>query len=592
MSAIAFHLLGEEAMAERWARSVCYMWMGRDKGHAEGIFSLAWGPLGAALAPKAEFHMFMNRMLWYYEMGRTSDDAYVYMRGSRQPYPGGTTSAVALFFYLPERRIRLLGAPRGVFGTRPPAPLAKAAALYRRKQWAALTQALEAYLQQPDRPHEGYAKALLAAYQRTERHAGATLALAKANIQAKKLATAQAQLDALERLLGEERPAAAALRRSLGGRIADPPRAKRHYAAFNPKWTPAAAKLKRGGVRDGFAHSPDYIAATNALAFKGLSPEQIARFLAHFNGGPYGGAARAMMSHGESISPLLMKLMGDENPWLRGAGVSLLGDIHRDPGGGKGTRQPDAKVTAAVAKVGPLVDDPHPAVQAALGSFVQKVRVESPATRRIVIKMAASDDAGVRYTAANMARLWLRDPETLIRIGTLVSGAPKGNTPRHWQFAHMAIARNKTDPRCRKAIPVMAAFLRNTANTVPIRGFFSDSAQHVALQVMAAQWDADVQAMPNVVAGVCCAYVRTSTPPVKSYRGWHALRETAKGLLTKLTPAAAPALRVAIAEQKKWLATVDDARLALILQLGPDDARRTVRERIAYLETLAAKLKR
>jgi len=592
MSAIAFHLLGEKAMAERWARSVCYMWMGRDKGHAEGIFSLAWGPLGAALAPKAEFHMFMNRMLWYYEMGRTPDDAYVYMRGSRQPYPGGTTSAVGLFFYLPEHRIRLLGAPRSVFGTRPPAPLAKAAALYRQKQWAALRGTLEAYLRQPNRPHEAYAKALLAAHKRMERHAAATLALIKGNIQRKKLATAGAQLDALKRLLGEERPVAAALRRSLGGRLADPPQPKRQYAAFNPKWTPAAAQLKRGGVRDGFAHSPDYIAGTNALAFEGLSPEQIARFLAHFNGGPYGGAARAMVAHGESIVPLLMKLMGDENPWLRGAAVGLLGDMHRHRGSGKEPRRPDARVTAAVARVGRLVDDPHAAVQAALGAFVQKVRLETPETRRIVVKMAGSDDAGVRYTAANMARLWLSDPETLIRIGTLVSEAPKGNTPRHWQFAHMAIARNKADPRCRKAIPVMAAYLRNTANTVPIRGFFSDSAQHVPLKVMAAQWDAEVQAMPNVVAGVCCAYVRTSTPPVKQYRGWHALRETAKGLLDGLTPAAAPALREAIAEQKKWLADVDDARLKLILQLGAADARRTVHERLAYLEALAAKLKK
>ena len=33
MSAMVFHLLGEEEMAKRWARSVCYMWMGRERGH-------------------------------------------------------------------------------------------------------------------------------------------------------------------------------------------------------------------------------------------------------------------------------------------------------------------------------------------------------------------------------------------------------------------------------------------------------------------------------------------------------------------------------------------------------------------------------
>jgi len=50
--AMAFHLLGEKETSERWARTVCYMWMGRERGHTEGIFSSVWGPLGAALAPR------------------------------------------------------------------------------------------------------------------------------------------------------------------------------------------------------------------------------------------------------------------------------------------------------------------------------------------------------------------------------------------------------------------------------------------------------------------------------------------------------------------------------------------------------------
>ncbi len=593
MSAIAFHLLGEQAMAERWARSVCYMWMGRDKGHAEGIFSMAWGPLGAALAPKAEFHMFMNRMLWNYEMGRTSDDGYVYMRGSRQPYPSGTTSAVALFFYLPERQIRLLGAPKSVFGVRPPEPLKRAAQLYRDKKWSALTETLATYLAQPNPPHQEYAHALAAAYERMEQHAEATLAMIRRNIGQKKLATAQAQFDALNRLVGEERPAAAALRATLGDDpISDPPQPKREFGTFNSRWTQGTGLDKRGGIRDGFAHSPDYIARTNQLAFAGQSPEEIAPYLSHFNGGPYGGAIRAMVAHGESAAPLMLKLMTDENPWLRGAAVQVLAEIHRFEGDPKAPRQPSPQLQAAIAQIGQLIDDSHPAVQAALGSFVDRVRLETEETRQIVVKMAGNDDAGVRYSAANMARLWLEDPDTVIRVGMLVSQARKGNTPRHWQFAHMAVARHKDDPRCRPAIPIMAAYIRNTANTVPIRGFFSDSAQHVPLQVMKAQWDDQVQQMDNVVPALCCGYVRTSTPSVKSYRGWHEMRLTAQELLEKLSPAAVPALRSAITKQEKWLAEVDDPQLSLTLQLGPEEARQTVRERIDYLKGLAQKLEK
>jgi hypothetical protein len=530
-------------------------------------------------------------MLWNYEMARTPDDGYVYMRGSRQPYPGGTTSAVALFFYLPERRIRLLGAPKGVFGIRPPEPLKRAAQLYRDKDWSALEQTLHAYLAQPTRPHKEYAEALAAAHNRMEQHVAATLAMIEGNITAKKLATAQAQLDALKRLVGEERPAAAALRSALGdGPISDPPYPKREYGTFNPKWTQGTDLDKRGGIRDGFAHSPGYIARTNEVAFAGKPPEEIAPYLSHFNGGPYGGAIRAMVAHGDSAAPLMLKLMADENPWLRGAAVQVLAEVHRFDGDPKARRQVSPQLQTAIAQIGRLVDDSHPAVQAALGSFVDKVRLETEETRQIVVKMAGNDDAGVRYTAANMARLWLEDPDTVIRVGMLVSQAKKGNTPRHWQFAHMAIARHKDDPRCRPAIPIMAAYIRNTANTVPIRGFFSDSAQHVPLQVMKAQWDEEVQQMENVVPALCCGYVRTSTPSVKSYRGWHEMRLTAQELLEKLSPTAAPALRSAIAEQEKWLAEVDDPQLCLTLQLGPEEARQTVRERINYLKGLTDKL--
>jgi hypothetical protein len=110
LAAVAFHLLGEEEMAERWARPLCYMWMGREKGHAERIFSPAWGSIGASYAPEAEYAMFMQHMLWLYEISRRTDGGIMF--GTRFPYPGGVTPAMALFMYLPEKRLRILGAPK------------------------------------------------------------------------------------------------------------------------------------------------------------------------------------------------------------------------------------------------------------------------------------------------------------------------------------------------------------------------------------------------------------------------------------------------------------------------------------------------
>ena len=136
-AAVAFHILGEDEMAGRWARSVCYMWMGRERGHAEAIFSPAWGAIGASYAPKEEFQMFMQQMLWAYELGRRRDGSLAFLRGTRWHRPS-ETAAMALFMYLPERRLQIMGAPKSVFAVKPPKGLEKAAQLYKEKKWAAL----------------------------------------------------------------------------------------------------------------------------------------------------------------------------------------------------------------------------------------------------------------------------------------------------------------------------------------------------------------------------------------------------------------------------------------------------------------------
>ncbi|NQT89600.1 hypothetical protein HQ560_22715 [bacterium] len=246
MAAVAFHILGEEAMADRWARSVCYMWLGRERGHAEGIFSFVWGPLGAALAPREEFHMFMNNMLWYYELMRTREGGFVFTRygsatGGRFPYPVGSTPALALFHYLPQRRLRILGAPRGVFGVRPPKALAAAAQAFKDKQWGTLEAELAKHV------NGDYAKGLRSAYEQMEKDVAVALVLAAANIKAKKPAAAVDQLDALKRLLGAETPAMAKVRAALPPAIPKrkwPRQGKR--GIVTPKTTLFAVKPPRG----------------------------------------------------------------------------------------------------------------------------------------------------------------------------------------------------------------------------------------------------------------------------------------------------------------------------------------------------------
>ena len=201
MAAVALHLLGEEAMADRWARTVCYMWMGRERGHAEGIFSAARRAVGAALAPKEEFHALMNQMRWAYEMGRTRDGGITFMRGSRWTYPN-MTAAAGLFLCLPERRLQILGGD-SVFTGRPPRGLEKAAQLHKDKRWAQLRTMLADTIKAGEKGNVAadglaYAKKLLAAHDRLEKHAAATLIIIEQSIQDGMLATAQTQLDLCE----------------------------------------------------------------------------------------------------------------------------------------------------------------------------------------------------------------------------------------------------------------------------------------------------------------------------------------------------------------------------------------------------------
>jgi hypothetical protein len=329
MAAVGFHLLGEDEMADRWARTACYMWMGRERGHADAIFSAAWGPVGAALAPRAEFHAFMNQMRWAYEMGRGRDGGITFMRGSRWTYPN-MTAAMGLFLYLPERRLQILGGD-SVFARRPPKGLERGALLYKLKKWKELRTFLNGCIRTAEaaKPASAenlaYARDLLAAHDRLEQHAAATLKLIDQSLRGGMAATANVQLDLLARMLGEERGEAARLRKLLGGgKVRDRKRDK-PQPLIDDKEIIKRLGLAKGGVGDGFAHSPAYIGETNSRGFSGMSPEQIAGFLGHFSGGTAGGAAQALTACGEKVLPLVKRLLKDKHHGIR-AGDGSAGE--------------------------------------------------------------------------------------------------------------------------------------------------------------------------------------------------------------------------------------------------------------------------
>ncbi len=125
-AAVLMHLAGRDREADAFSRSVAMSYWMREEGHTGGFFSILWGPLGASLAGEDAFGAFMDYQQWFYNLSRTwkgellhlpyqetltrfDDSGYVYFGGDF------TTGGIGLAFALPQRQLRILGAPPSVF---------------------------------------------------------------------------------------------------------------------------------------------------------------------------------------------------------------------------------------------------------------------------------------------------------------------------------------------------------------------------------------------------------------------------------------------------------------------------------------------
>jgi len=396
MAAMGFHLLGEEEMADRWARTVCYMWMARERGHAEAIFSAAWGPLGAALAPVPEFHAFMNHMTWAYEMGRGRDGSLTFMRGGRWQ-DANMTAAMGLFLYLPERRLQILGGD-SVFAQTPPEGLEVAAQLYKDKKWKELTKFLRDYLAvKPASPqHKAYAEKLLAAYDRLEKHAAATLEIIEQSLGDGMPATAKTQLDLLAKMLGEERPEAARLRQRLPAGDLRDRRREPLQPLVDRKQIVESLGLASRGIDNGFAHSGPYIQQTNKRGFDGMAPEQIARFFNSPSHSPMDGAVLALAERGEEVVPLLKRLLSDTHPGVRCGALGVLSNLYEHEGDEYRHEVPE-ELKEIIDLAQPLTRDEHPMVRNAATGLLLGLKVLNDDVVDVLRDMAKLEDARIDH---------------------------------------------------------------------------------------------------------------------------------------------------------------------------------------------------
>ena len=535
MAAVAFHLLGEDEMAERWARTVCYMWMARERGHAEGIFSAAWGPVGAALAPKEEFHAFLNHMRWAYEMGRSREGGLAFMRGSRWTHPN-MTAAMGLFLYLPERRLQILGGD-SVFARRPPAGLERAALLYKRKQWAPLRTFLTGYLRQggssggATAEHKAYARDLLAAHDRLEKHAAATLKTIEETIRAGRPATARTQLDLLARLLGEERAEAARLRKRLGEGTGRDPKPVKQPPLVDERALMKELELVRGGMGDGFAHSPAYIARTNGEGFDGMSPEQIAGFLGHFSGGAAGGAAQALAARGEEALPLVKRLLKDTHCGIRAGALATLTHMYRRDGQEYRTDVPP-DLAEVIRSVRPMLTDPSRVVRDEAGRFVRSIKVLNDDIYEM-LHVLARDGTDV----GNFVRHGVKEPHVRTKLCmAMVDAANRRRSTVPGHYIPMVVATTAHMDLCEPYLQTAIDTLSNP-EVLMMYGFFSNHPPNGALAILE-HYTGDRRVLahlPDVLR-----FAARKRAGVDSY--WYPIVEYPHRIVVKLGPKALPAL--------------------------------------------------
>ncbi len=189
LGSAGFALLGNSEGAEFFAKLVAASYRNREYGHTGHYFSLFWGAITAEKAGPDAWRTFLEYQRSYYDMVRTHDGGLGVQpnaenlsgrtAGSSTWFgPRFTTGGVGLLYALPRKAIRILGAPKSVFGaaTKVSPAIASARERYLKRDWIGLTKDLAAAT---GAVGDKRLAAQLAAAAARQRHA-AKLALAKA----------------------------------------------------------------------------------------------------------------------------------------------------------------------------------------------------------------------------------------------------------------------------------------------------------------------------------------------------------------------------------------------------------------------------
>ncbi|MDT8390728.1 MAG: DUF6288 domain-containing protein [Lentisphaeria bacterium] len=130
MAASLFNMVNVNDSVEICARKCVYSFNNTRGGHGGMFFNNFWTPIGAWMAGEQGFKHFMKNQTWWRELYRRSDGSF------NQVGRGGIGVSYALHYVAPKQRLRMLGAPKSVFGPGAPDYMKPAIEAHRKRDYA------------------------------------------------------------------------------------------------------------------------------------------------------------------------------------------------------------------------------------------------------------------------------------------------------------------------------------------------------------------------------------------------------------------------------------------------------------------------
>lgn len=235
---VAFDLLGQSDIVRMYSTNIAAAYRYREEGHTGSFFSIMWGPIAAVRAPNKPFRRFMDYQKWFYDISRTWDGGIVSLP-NRENFSGRTpgtymwtgpqftTGGLGLVYAIPMRKLRILGAPRRIFGRKVAGSAGKALDLAFEKKW----KPLDALLAGAGGGSKQLAEIRQAASAR-KKSVALALESFERNIEEGDVYRSSELLKSLERLLGTDAPALAEARKTMAANEQWVASGKRYYEAW------------------------------------------------------------------------------------------------------------------------------------------------------------------------------------------------------------------------------------------------------------------------------------------------------------------------------------------------------------------------